>query len=46
MAYRDFERIARWCRSESAGLELPGGIRLTRREKTIAAGPVESHFKE
>jgi tRNA(Ile)-lysidine synthase len=43
MAYRDFERIAEWCRSGSAAMELPGGIRLTRREKTIAAGPV---FKE
>jgi tRNA(Ile)-lysidine synthase len=40
MAYRDFERIAEWCRSESAAMELSGGIRLTRRQRTIAAGPV------
>jgi len=46
MAYRDFERIAEWCRSGSVALELPGGIRMTRREKTIAAGPMEPRIKE
>jgi tRNA(Ile)-lysidine synthase len=46
MTYRDFHRIAQWCRSESAALELPGGIRLTRRERTIVAGPTGNGITE
>jgi tRNA(Ile)-lysidine synthase len=46
MAYRDFERIAQWCRSTSRALELPDGIRLARREKTIVAGPTGTCTKE
>jgi tRNA(Ile)-lysidine synthase len=37
MGYRDFQRIAQWSRSGSAALELPGGVRLSRRERTIVA---------
>ena len=40
MGTREYNRIADWCRANSSALELPGGIRLTRREKTIVAGPM------
>lgn len=39
MGMREFDRIADWCQGDSAALELPGGVRLTRRERTIVAGP-------
>jgi len=43
MGYRDFDRIARWCRSDSAALQMPGGVRLVRREQTIVAELAPSH---
>lgn len=39
MGSREFQRIVEWFRSGSAALELPGGIRIVRRERTIVAGP-------
>jgi tRNA(Ile)-lysidine synthase len=39
MGYRDFDRIANWCRAPSAALELPGGVRMECRERSIVANP-------
>lgn len=39
MGSREFRRIADWCRDDSAALQLPGGIRIVRNDRTIVARP-------
>lgn len=41
MGAREYNRLARWCDSPACGIEMPGGIRATRRERTIVIGPAK-----
>lgn len=41
MGVREYNRLARWCDSPACGIEMPGGICATRRERTIVIGPAK-----
>jgi hypothetical protein len=42
MGFREWDRLAAFCRGGAAALDLPGRLRVRRRGNIIQIGPIES----